>query len=443
LTFVACLVVAFGRPEAMGPLAVDEFSAYLLVLTGFIGASTSLYSAGYVGHEIEQGRFTPRRLRFYHAMYQLLSAAMLVALLADNIGLMWLAIEVAAVSTVVMVGLHGTREAIEAAWKYLILGSVGVALALFGTILVHVAAQPALGPGIDGLSWRQLVTLAPRLDSRLLDLAFVFLLIGYGTKIGLAPMHVWLPDAHAEGPTPISAVLSGLLLNIACYALLRFKMILAANGQSQASGWLMATMGIASVLVAAAMLHGRRDAKRLFAYSSVEHMGLIAIAFGIGGMLANLAGLLHMALHALAKSAIFFAVGRLAQATGSQKLADWSALTASHPALGWSLVIAIAAVIGLPPLGLFTSEFMIVTAVATAAPWLAIAIVAGLLVAFAVLTLRAQQIAFGTPRGETAPIAVPGVMVLHLAIVFVAGLWLPAPIVAWMQAIARLLSPGS
>ena len=198
-------------------------------------------------------------------------------------------------------------------------------------------------------------------DPALLNVAFVFLLLGYGTKVGLAPLHAWLPDAHAEGPTPISAVLSGLLLNVALYALLRFKMLLAANPAALAPGPLMVSMGLVSLVFAAFMLYRRRDIKRLFAYSSIEHMGIITFAFGMGGPLANFAGLLHMTMHSLTKSAIFFAVGHIAQVKGTQKIADMGGLTETNPVLGWGLVLGVVAIAGLPPLGIFMSEFLVVS----------------------------------------------------------------------------------
>ncbi len=281
---------------------------------------------------------------------------------------------------------------------------------------------------------------AAEFDANILNLAFVFLLVGYGTKVGLAPLHAWLPDAHAEGPTPISAVLSGLLLNVAIYAVLRFKMILAGNDDAIAPGPLLLAMGTTSLLLAGVMLYRRRDIKRFFAYSSIEHMGLIAFTFGIGGPLANFAGLLHMAMHSLTKSAIFFAVGHIAQVKGSQKLADLSGLTTSHPWLGWGFVLGVVAIAGLPPLGLFMSEFLIVTSAMARQPWLAVPLVIGLGLGFGALLLRLQQVAFGEPKGASAPITASLVpMYLHLALVLIAGIWLPAPLVMWFQSVAKLL----
>jgi hydrogenase-4 component F len=293
---------------------------------------------------------------------------------------------------------------------------------------------------MEAMAWLTLMGKVAAFDPHILNLAFVFLLVGYGTKVGLAPLHAWLPDAHAEGPTPISAVLSGLLLNVALYAVLRFKMLLAANGGAIAPGPLMVTMGLSSLLLATFMLYRRRDIKRLFAYSSIEHMGIITFAFGMGGPLANFAGLLHMTMHSLAKSAIFFAVGHVTQVKGTQKIADITGLTSSHPALGWGLVLGVVAIAGLPPLGIFTSEFLVVTSTMARQPYLALPLVFGLLVGFGALILRLHGLAFGAADGSQAPVkASLAPLYAHLALVLVAGLYLPAPLVAWFQHVARLL----
>src|SRR5207244_1600845 len=232
-----------------------------------------------------------------------------------------------------------------------------------------------MGEGPDAMVWTSLLARAADFDPALLNLAFVFLLLGYGTKVGLAPLHAWLPDAHAEGPTPISAVLSGLLLNVALYALLRFKMLLAVNPGALAPGPLMITMGLLSLIFAAFMLYRRRDIKRMFAYSSIEHMGIIVFAFGMGGPLVDFAGLLHMTMHLLTKSAIFFAVGHIAQVKGTQRIADIRGLSVSHPALAAGLALGVVAIAGLPPFGVFTSEFMLVSSTFARQPVLAVVLV--------------------------------------------------------------------
>ncbi|KIZ42852.1 hydrogenase 4 subunit F, partial [Rhodopseudomonas palustris] len=266
LTFLSAGALLLIPRAAPGPyVLVDDLNIVFIVLNSFVGFTTSVFSASYIAHELETGRLTPAYLRFYHAMYQIMMFGMNLAFMSNNIGLMWVAVELATLSTVLMVGIYRTEAALEAAWKYFILGSVGIAFALFGTILVYMAALPVMGEGPDAMVWTLLMQHAARFDPALLNVAFVFLLLGYGTKVGLAPLHAWLPDAHAEGPTPISAVLSGLLLNVALYALLRFKMMLTINPEAIEPGSLMVIMGLASLLFAAFMLYRRRDIKRLFA----------------------------------------------------------------------------------------------------------------------------------------------------------------------------------
>jgi hydrogenase-4 component F len=436
----ATSLIAFDRPVPGRYLLVDDLNIVFVVLNTFVGFTTSIFSAIYIAHELAIGRLTPAYLRFYHAMYQVLMFAMNLALVANNIGLMWVAVELATLTTVVMVGMYRTHEALEAAWKYFILGSVGIALALFGTILIYMAALPVAGEGLDAMTWTVLIEKAAVFDASLLNLAFVFLLLGYGTKVGLAPLHAWLPDAHAEGPTPISAVLSGLLLNVALYAVLRFKLLLAANTEAVAPGPLMMTMGLTSLVFAAFMLYRRRDIKRMFAYSSIEHMGIIVFAFGMGGPLANFAALLHMTMHSLTKSAIFFTVGHIAQVKGTQRIADIGGLTETHPWLGWGLVIGVAAIAGLPPFGIFMSEFLVVTTTFAREPVLAVPLVGGLLIAFGALFLRLNGLAFGEPRGPTASFEASYLpMYAHLALVLGAGLYLPPPLVSWFQNVAAML----
>ena len=443
-----CALALAAAPRGAGPLLIaDDLNVLFVALNSFVALTTSLFSARYVAHELTTGRLTAANLRFYHAGFQVLLGAMNLALVSNNLGVMWVAIEVATLSSVVMVGLYRTEAAMEAAWKYFMLGSVGIALALFGTILVYMAAQPVVGEGPDGMIWSVLMTHAGDLDPALLNVAFVFLLLGYGTKVGLVPLQAWLPDAHAEGPTPVSAILSGLLLNVALLAVLRFKLLLAAHPGAIAPGPLMMAMGLASLLLAGVVLYRRRDIKRLFAYSSIEHMGLIAFAFGLGGPLASFAGLLHVAMHSLGKSAVFFAVGSACQAKGTQRLADIRGLTTSDPALGWGLVAAVLAVAGLPPGGMFLSEFLLVGATFGRMPLLAVPLVAGLLLAFGGLLLKLSGIAFGAPpdpvpgatpaRGSALALWLP--LGLHLALVLVAGLYLPPPLVDWLRQVAAFL----
>jgi hydrogenase-4 component F len=440
LTFTASLYFLAMPPIVENYVILDSLNIFFIILNTLVGFTTSAFSASYIGHEIETGHLTPLFVRFYHAMFQGMMASMNMALLANNIGVMWVGLELATLMTVIMVGIYRTPSALEAAWKYFILGIVGISLAFFGTILVYLAGQGVLGEGLPAMTWSKLLSAAPQLDAALLNLAFVFLLVGYGTKAGLAPLHAWLPDAHAEGPTPISAVLSGLLLNVALFALLRFKMLIAAHPGALKPGPIMITIGLLSLIFAAFMLYQRRDIKRLFAYSSIEHMGLITFAFGMGGPLANFAGLLHMVMHSLTKSAIFFAVGHVAQAKGTQRLAEIRGLSVSHPALAAGLAFGVIAISGLPPFGAFMSEFLILSSTFAREPLLALAAAFGLLVGFGALLLRLQNVLFGAPsKPDHVVNASSAPLIVHLSLVLVAGLYLPAALVAWFQRAAELL----
>jgi hydrogenase-4 component F len=429
-----------------GLLHLDALNLPLLLLAALVGVTTACFSAATVARE----GFGPRASRAYHAAFQVFLGANHLALLADNLGLMWVAIEVATLSTVLMVAMHRTPAAIEAAWKFFVLCGVGIALALFGTVVLALAAQPLVADG-EALSFTVLMRVGARADAGLLTLAFIFLLLGYGTKAGLVPLHSWLPDAHAEGPTAISAVLSGLLLNTALHAVLRAKAIVALNPAVLPPGPLLLAMGLASLLLAAFSLWRRRDARRLFAWSSIEHMGLAAIAFGLGGP-AALAGLLHMLGHSLVKSAIFFGLGQAMVLKGSQRMADIGGLATSAPLLGWSLAAAILAIAGLPPFSLFASEFLLVQQSVARLPWLALPLGLGLIVAALGLIRALQALCFGPATPDVVPEdsmaqgpapllgqwAVLGPLQLHLLLALLLGLALPAPLSALLAEAARI-----
>jgi hypothetical protein len=262
---------------------VDALNVFLVALTAFVGFTTSLFSRPYMRIEREKGKMTGPRLRLYHSMYQAFMFTMLLALTTNNMGILWVAMEAATLATVLLVSVYRTAASLEAAWKYFILCGVGIAQALFGTILLYFAAERVLGAEGNALLWTHLNLVKADLEPAIMSLAFVFLLVGYGTKIGLVPLHNWLPDAHAEGPTPISAVLSGLLLNVALYSVIRCKVLADGALDSRFAGNMMMGFGLLSVVVAAFFLSRQRDVKRMFAYSSIEHMGLVTFAFGMGG----------------------------------------------------------------------------------------------------------------------------------------------------------------
>ena len=419
---------------------VDSFNVFLVALTAFVALTTSIFSRPYMLNEQATGRITANRLRLYHCMYQVFVFTMLLVLLTNNMGIMWVALEAATLATVLLVSLYRTPASIEAAWKYFILCSVGIAQALFGTILLYLAAEKLLGAGGNALLWTHLNQVKGELEPTVLSLAFVFLIVGYGTKVGLAPLHNWLPDAHAEGPTPISAVLSGLLLNIALYAIVRCKVLVDGALGTPFAGQLMMGFGILSVVVAAFFLSRQKDVKRMFAYSSIEHMGLTTFAFGMGGPVATFAALLHMTVHSLTKSAIFFTVGHATQKTGTQMMDDIRGLIVTNPTIGWGLMLGTLAILGMPPFGVFASEFLIITTAMREQPWAAPILLVSLAVAFAAMFSRVQAMVFGETTAKRLPHSPALVPVfVHLAIVLMLGLWIPPYLADWYRLAAKLI----
>ena len=446
-TFAAACVLTL-RIVGHGPAVlwheqflIDPFNVFLVALTAFVGLTTSLFSRPYMRVEVLHGRITPGRLRLYHSMYQLFMLTMLAALTTNNMGLLWVAMEGATLSTVLLVTLYRTPQSLEAGWKYFILCGVGIAQALFGTILLYFAAEKVLGAqGVTALLWTHLDAVKSQLEPAVLALAFVFLLVGYGTKVGLAPLHSWLPDAHAEGPTPISAVLSGLLLNVALYAVVRCKILVEGSLHSTLPSRMLMGFGLLSVVLAAFLLFRQRDIKRLFAYSSIEHMGLATFAFGLSGPIATFAALLHMTVHSLTKSAIFFTVGHAAQKAGSQLMDDIRGLITLSPTVGWGLMLGALAILGLPPFGVFASEFLILTTAMREQPWSIPFLLLALAVAFAAIFGRVQPMVFGETTARRLPHA-PALLPVfaHIALVLVLGLYIPPYLADWYRAAAHLI----
>jgi len=445
-TFAAACVLAV-TVVSDGPLLVwqrefyiDSLNVFLVALTAFVGFTTSVFSRPYMRVERDHGKMTPPRLRLYHSMYQLFTFTMLLALTTNNLGIVWVAMEAATLTTVLLVSVYRTAASLEAAWKYFILCGVGIAQALFGTVLLYMAAEKVVGAEGGALLWTNLDAVKAQLDPNIITLAFAFLFIGYGTKVGLVPLHNWLPDAHAEGPTPVSAVLSGLLLNVALYAVLRCKMLTDAAVGSHLTGYLMMGFGLLSVVTAVFFVIRQRDAKRMFAYSSIEHMGLITFAFGMGGPIASYAGLLHMTMHSLVKSAIFYAVGHAAQKAGTQIMDDIRGLIRVSPTVGWGLMLGALAILGMPPFGVFASEFLIVTTAMREHAWATPFLLIALGVAFASIFSRVQPMVFGDT--ELRPLAHPPALVpvfLHLGLGLVAGLYIPPYLDGWYRQAAAML----
>jgi hydrogenase-4 component F len=446
LTFLASCVLT-SQVMDQGPqfvlgqqFYIDPLNVFLVTLTAFVGLTTAIFSRPYMRIEQDHGKMTPPRMRLYHSMYQLFSFTMLLGFTTNNLGIIWVAMEAATLTTVLLVSVYRTTASLEAAWKYFILCGVGIAQALFGTILMYMAAEKVLGPEHATLLWTSLNDIKGQLDPTIVSLAFVFLLIGYGTKIGLVPLHSWLPDAHAEGPTPVSAVLSGLLLNVAMYAVLRTKVLTDGALDNNMAGQLMMGFGLLSVTVAAFFLSRQKDVKRMFSYSSIEHMGLITFAFGMGGPVANFAGLLHMTVHSLVKSAIFFTVGHATQKAGTQLMSEIRGLIKVNPTVGWGLMIGVMAILGMPPFGVFASEFLILTTAMREQPWAAPFLFLALGVAFASILIRVLPMVFGDT--SLKPLAHPPALIpvfLHLALALVLGLYIPPYLNGWYVQAASML----
>jgi hydrogenase-4 component F len=444
VTFALTMIVSFA--PGLGLVRADDLGILFGMLSGFVGFTTAIANIGFV--QVEAGRMSVRRWRVYHAMCQVMLGATLLGLYADNIGLLWVAVEGATIAATLAVSLPRTASALEAAWKYFILGGVGIALALFGTMLTYLAAQPALGPGLAAMSFAALSANAAHLDGALMTLAFVFLLFGYGTKAALVPLHGWLPDAYAEGPAPLTACLSGLLLNVALLAILRFRHLMqasfAAGGDAMPPGPFLVTLGLASLLLTAFSLTRRRDARRFFGFSSIEHAGIAVFAFGIGGATAIFAGLLHMILHTLIKSALFQALIRAAslRAKAGESSYGFSRLRGlgiTNKFLGWLLAACMFALTGLPPSGLFTSEFLVVSQTIQRVPLLSLPLGVGLvLCAVAIIRQIGPQL-YGKPPAGVRPMRAGGAMVftgLHLVLMLGIAFAMPFALVHALSGIA-------
>jgi hydrogenase-4 component F len=430
-TFLLTLGV-FVHPGA-GLVHADRLGMLFGALTGFVGLTTAGANLGFVAASLES--LSLRRWRVYHAMFQVVLGACLLGLYADNLGLLWAALEGATIAGTVAVSLPRSASALEAAWKYFILGGVGIALALFGTMLTYLAAQPALGPGLAAMSFSALAAHGAALNGTLLTLAFVFLLFGYGTKAALVPLHGWLPDAYAEGPAPVTTAMSGLTLNVALLALLRFRHVLQENflsgGGAMKPGPFLLTLGLASLLLTAFSLPRRRDARRFFGFSSIEHSGLAAFAFGVGGAVAIFGGLLHMVLHTLIKSALFQALIRAAAVRGSAAPGQYAFAhlrgLGGEKYLGWALAAAMFALTGMPPSGLFASEFIIVSQTIQRDPLLSLPLGLGLVLCAVPILRHLGPLLFDAPP-KAKPVqarAETGLVFLHLLLAFALAFAMP------------------
>jgi hydrogenase-4 component F len=442
---LAATVPGSGRVTALGGLvSIDMLGAWVLALTIVVTGLALGASPRHVRHALDAGTLRPHDEGRYYALLLWFAATLTAVPLVNNLGLLWVAIEATTIVSALLVGISRSPEAIEAAWKYLVLGTIGVGFALLGTVLAYSSSVQVLGESSDALDWTRLMAIAPSLNPELLRLSFVFALAGYGTKIGLVPFHTWLPDAHSQAPSPVSAMLSGVSLIAALYALIRFQLVVAAGIGPAFTSTLLVVFGLLSMAVALPFMMRQEDLKRLLAYSSVEHMGLLVAGIGFGGPLALAGVTLHMALHALTKATLFVAAGELVEQYGNRRLSSIRGALTAAPVAGGALGAGILLLGGLPPSGIFVTEFAIVVGGALQGWWLAAGIAAVLLAgSFVALAVHVSRIAWGhsgpvelvrgIERGLALRLAIP------LAAVVVLGVWTPGPLATILDSIRAIL----
>ena len=376
-------------------LRADGLTSFFLLNLGLIFALVLTYSVGYLRH-IPKGRFSSPR--WFYALVFLFLFTMIGVYLSANLGMLWIMVEATTLASALLVGFYNTEGAVEAGWKYLIVCTVGIAFALFGTIAFYLAAVRGGMDANTALDWAALVAVAPKLGQapELLKLGFVFIAVGYGTKVGFVPMHSWLPDAHAESPSPVSALLSAVLLNCAMYALLRFDAITTRAIGEGFSHTLLLIFGALSIIVAGLLMVVQGDFKRLLAYSSIEHMGIVAIGIGLGGALGTYGALLHAFNHSIAKSLLFFSAGGIRERFGTLYMERISGMARSLPWTSSALVVGSLAILGMPPFGLFVSEFMILTEAFSRSRYaVAVVVLVGLSVVFGAMLHHVQRMLGG------------------------------------------------
>jgi hydrogenase-4 component F len=447
--YVAGKVAAGGPLSALGGMVhVDALSAYILAIISVLSFFAAVYSVEYMRGELSSRAVTLSTVRFYYFLFNLFAFAMMLVPMANNLAMLWIAIEATTLVSALLVGLYRRQSSIEAAWKYIVLCTVGITFALLGTFVIYHASAALAGTGT--LDWTALAGMAPGLNPATVRLAFILVVAGYGTKAGLAPVHNWLPDAHSEAPTPVSALLSGILLNCAFYGVMRFASIAEACCGHAFTEGVMSFFGIASVVIAAVFILLQTNAKRLLAYSSIEHMGIVSLAFGAGGPYGVYASLLHILNHAVGKPLVFFVTGRISSAHRSAETDRVRGVLRSSPFDGALGFLGILALSGLPPFNLFLSEFLMMRQLASGGRWITLAVflVASGFVFYGFLKSFGGMF-LGTPRPEE-PVARPerfrpasAVMLLMAAAVLVLGLSIPKPLDELITSSVRVLGGGT
>lgn len=419
--------VLFAFREA---LFLDPFGAWFILLISVTAFLVALYSIGFMERELAEQAITRRQLHRYYYLFHLFIFTMLLVTFSNNMGILWIALEATTLVSALLVGLYAKPEAVEAAWKYLILCSVGISIGLLGTILTYYSSVRILGESAEAINWTVLMEIAPRLDPTVIKLAFIFIMVGYGTKVGFAPLHSWLPDAHSEGPFPVSALLSGLLLNCALYSILRFHLVTEKAVGHGFSSSLLILFGLLSIGLAALFILVQKNFKRLLAYSSMEHMGIAALGIGLGGFWGVYGAILHFMNHSAAKSMMFMVAGNLLQKYHVKETGSIRGALSALPVSGPLLLLGALALTGSPPFALFISEFMIIAqSVLSGQYWITALVLLFLALTFAGFLLHAGKMAYGTPpetldRSETSGWAVAPILILSVLVIGM-GLFVP------------------
>jgi hydrogenase-4 component F len=450
---VAGLAVAVGADVARdgqalaleGFLRADALSALMTGLTAFVALACTIYAVGYFRHDLRAGRITPAQLRHYYVLAPLFVSTMLLVPLADNLGVMWVAIESTTLASVLLVTFYNQKTSFEAGWKYIILGSVGISLALFGTVITYYSAAGVLGPETpNGLNWSVLVKVADQFDPGAMRLAFVMVLLGYGTKAGLAPMHTWKPDAYAEAPVPAATLLGAGFVNCAVYGIIRFDVLAEKCLGHDYPGHLLVGFGVCSILLAAPFVLVQRNFRRLLAYSSIDHAGIMVAALGFGGRLGALGVALHMLYHAVTKPLVFFCAGNVQQHFGTPYFRKVSGVVHTLPWTGGLFLLATFAVTGTPPFTLFQSEFTTLSAALAAdRPWAAGLFALGVVTIFAGFLVHMAKMNLGVPLAAGAAVReCPwklGAMVWVGLCVVGLSVWMPGPLLQLVQQSAQII----
>lgn len=376
---------------------IDALSAFFIVIISVVNMAVALYSSGYIADDLKEGVISQRKSKAYYALFNLFALTMFLVTVLDNLGFVWVAVEMTTLVSAFLVGFYNTRQSVEAAWKYIIICSVGITLALLGTILFYYSASSQAG--VNNLNWTNILAVAKQLDPKIVKLAFLFILVGYGTKAGIAPMHTWLPDAHSQAPAPISALLSGVLLKTAVYVIMRFTVIInTCLGSSQYTGNLFIFFGLLSLGLSAAFILVQRDLKRLLAYSSIEHIGIITFSLGLGAPAALYGCLLHILNHAVTKTLMFFSAGRIVKAYKTHSMGLMHGVIKTLPFVGIFALLGIFALAGSVPFSIFISELIILIAAFMKGAYLSAGLfILFIAIIFAGLISHFSKILFGKP----------------------------------------------